>query len=279
LGLSALPGWQQRVGSAMLAALGEGVDRSAPRRYFQRLADVVVMSAAVYRDGYEAAGASAWWDHDDASRTHYEEALSPGRGALMVGPHLTGTEIMVGGAAREVPITVLIRKSPEPEYEAMKQRWYEALGLDVVYRPRRSEDPQGLNEMAAAVRVLRKNRILAITPDLLQRPGTGIPVRLFGRTAELPAGAFYLSVRLGAPLLPSFFHHSDGKYHLWTAGQLAPPDPSLDRDAAIRSAAQAWTDRFEQFVREHPEMWQFWLDKRWSAWLLGTPAEAATGCG
>ena len=58
--------------------------------------------------------------------------------------------------------------------------------------------------MAAALRALRRNHVLAMTPDLVQRPGTGVPVTLFGRMVELPAGAFFLAVRTGAPLLPSF---------------------------------------------------------------------------
>ena len=39
--------------------------------------------------------------------------------------------------------------------------------------------------------------------------------------------------------------------------------------AIIAGAAQAWASLFEAFVREHPEMWQFWLDKSWSRWLIG----------
>ncbi|HEU4754197.1 MAG TPA: lysophospholipid acyltransferase family protein, partial [Armatimonadota bacterium] len=120
-------------------------------------------------------------------------------------------------------------------------------------------------EMTAALRALRKNRVLALTPDLLQKPGRGIPVRLFGRQAELPAGPFFLATRTGAPLLPSFFHREAGRYRLWTHEPLSASGE--DHDAAMREMAQRWAALFEAFVREHPDMWQFWLDKRWSAWL------------
>jgi lauroyl/myristoyl acyltransferase len=40
-----------------------------------------------------------------------------------------------------------------------------------------------------------------------------------------------------------------------------------DRDRDIAVAAQEWAGRFERFVRAHPDMWQFWLDKRWRRWL------------
>jgi len=191
-----------------------------------------------------------------------------GRGAVMVCPHLVGHEIVAGSLTADLPITVLVRKAPDPQYEAVKQRWYRSLGVEVVYRPQKGEQFQGLAEVTSALRVLRRNQVLAMTPDLLQRPGSGVEVDLFGRRAELPAGAFFLAIRAGAPLLPSFFHHREGRYHLWGSEALEV-DPSLERDAAVAELAQQWAKQFEGFVRAHPDMWQFWLDKRWSAWLQG----------
>jgi len=258
-----VPGWRQRVERSMTAALGPGgFERAHVSGYFRHLADLFTFSAAVYRSGVHAAGLDREWFHEPASAERYRRALEGGKGALMVCPHLVGHEIMAGSATGELPITVLVRKAPDPAYEAVKQRWYTAIGVQVAYRPQKGSELQGLGEMTAALRVLRKNRVLAITPDLVQKPGTGIPVQLFGRTIELPAGAFFLSVRTGAPLLPSFFHRDGDRYRLWTHDPL-PIDDNLPRDEAVAAAAQRWATLFEAFVREHPDMWQFWLDKRW----------------
>lgn len=265
--LSATPGWRARVEDGMRSALGpDGYRPEHVRAYFRHLADLLAYAAAVYRSGLPNAGLEKEWVHDPTSRESYEEAMRAGKGILMVCPHLIAHEIMAGSAAAVVPISVLVRKSPEPEYEALKQRWYAALGVEVVYRPPKGSDLQALGEVTAALRVLRKNRVLAITPDLIQRPGTGIPVRLFGRTAELPAGAFFLAARTGAPLMPTFFHKEDGRYRLWSHAALQPP-AGADRDGAIAALAQQWATLFEGYVREHPDMWQFWLDKRWARWL------------
>ncbi|MCC2668055.1 MAG: lipid biosynthesis acyltransferase [Armatimonadetes bacterium] len=263
LALASVPGWRSRVRGAMTAALGpDGFEARHVDQYFRHLADLFVYSAAVYRSGLRGAGLDGEWLHDPASAERYRQALAGGKGALLVCPHLIAHEIMAGSAAAELPITVLVRKSPEPEYEAVKQRWYAAVGVEVAYRPPKGSQLQSLGEMTAALRVLRKNRVLAITPDLVQKPGTGIPVTLFGRTVELPAGAFFLAVRTGAPLLPSFFHREGDRYRLWTHDPL-PINSELERDAAVADAAQQWATLFEQFIREHPDMWQFWLDKRW----------------
>jgi KDO2-lipid IV(A) lauroyltransferase len=251
----------------MAAALGpDGYEERHVRDYFRHLADLAAFTAAVYRSGVRGAGLEGQWVHDEVSKGLYQELLAGGKGLVMVCPHLIGHEIMVGTAPQEVPVTVLVRKSPDPEYEAIKQHWYRSLGVEVAYRPQKGSQLQGLAEMTTALRVLRKNRVLGITPDLVQKPGTGVPVTLFGRTVDLPAGAFFLAARTGAPLLPTFFHKEGDRYRLWAHPALYG-DRSTDRDAAVAELAQRWATLFEEFVRAHPDMWQFWLDKRWFKWL------------
>lgn len=265
--LWATPGWRGRVRQRMRAALG--AETGTPehvRSYFRRLADLTVFSAIVYRFGVHGAGLENQWEHDSSSESLYRDALAAGGGVLMVCPHLSLHEVMAGSVTDRLPITVLVRKSPDPEYEAVKQRWYAALSLEVIYRPSRDDPHGGLAEMTAALRALRKNRVLALTPDLIQRHGSGIPVRLFGRTADLPAGPFFLAAHTKAALLPSFFHRQEGRYRLWAHEPLLS-DAELDRDARIADMAQQWAGLFEAFLREHPDMWQFWLDKRWGRWL------------
>lgn len=265
--LASVPGWRGRVRQSMSAALGpDGFREESVRRYFRRLADHLAYSLIVFRGGVDTPAMRKEWVHDPASRDLFLQALSLGKGVVLVAPHLVGMEIMVATAAREAPVAVLARKAPDPEYEALKQRWYAALGVQVVHRPNRDTPFHALEEMTTALRVLRKNQVLAITPDLPQKPGTGVPVRLFGRTVELPAGPFFLAGRTGAPLLPAFFHREEDCYRLWAHEPIAM-EAGRSRDELVAAAAQRWAELFEAFVREHPEMWQFWLDKRWEKWL------------
>jgi lauroyl/myristoyl acyltransferase len=269
--LGSATGWKARVRRSMTAALGaDGFTERDVESYFRRLADQIAFSAVMFRSGAQAPELQGQWALDPASEELYQTALSLGKGVLMAAPHLACSEVVVSGMARQIPVAVLARKSPDAEYEALKAEWYSKLGVEVIHRPRRDSELQGLAEMTALIRALRKNRVLALTPDLIRKPGTGVLVRLFERTVELPAGPFFLAVRTGAPLMPSFFHSEEGRYRLWSH----PPievDLTADRDAAVAAAAQRWTDYFEAFVREHPDMWQFWLDKRWERWLAETP--------
>jgi len=259
----------------MAAALGrDGFRAEHVTAYFDHLADLIVFSPAAFRWGIRAAGLGRYSGDLAAPTRPYHDALARGRGALMVSPHLIGHELAVGECTTELPVTVLVRRSSRPEYEAVKMRWYAALGLQVIHRPQRGTDDSGLGEMTTAVRVLRKNHVLALTPDLIRRPGTGVTVRLFGRPVDLPAGPFFLAVRTGAPLLSSFLWEEGGRYRGRTDGPIEIV-PTGDRERDVAAVAQAWTTGFERFVREHPDMWLFWLDRRWRRWLLESSAAGA----
>lgn len=223
LGASSLRG---RVRAAMTAALGPGgVEPRHVDGYFRHLGDLVGFSLAVYRAGVRGAGLDRFCEYDPASVQHFRDALAGGKGALMVGGHLVGHEIFAGSATAHFPIAVVARKSPDPRYEAIKQRWYEAVGVEVIHSPHRGSENGSIAEMTAILRALRRNRVLALTPDLVQKRGTGIAVQLFGRSVDLPPGAFFLAVRTGAPLIPVFFHQEGRRYRLWAQAPLEPSAP------------------------------------------------------
>lgn len=260
-------GLEGRLRAAMTAGLGRAPTPEQVHAYFDRVADQIAFSALIMRSGLRGSGLLSLWEPEPRGVEIVRGSLAGGKGAVIAVPHLIGTEVAAGAVAELVPITLLARRSPEPRYQAVKEKWYEALGVDVSWRPRRGAS---IEEVMSALRVLRRNRALAITPDLLPRPGTGVKVRLFGKEAELAPGPFFLAVRTGAPLVPVFFRHQGGRYHLHAADPL--PVRGEDRDAAVSAMAQDWATLFEDWVTRYPETWQFWLDKRWSRWLLEPPA-------
>lgn len=254
---------RSRVENSMAAALGAGgFERRHVDAYFRHLADLVCFSLIAVRRSVRAPALRERWQVMPELGDQIDAALAAGRGALVVGAHMVTHELATGSAAHRWPIATVVRRSPDARYEALKLRWYAALGVGVVHSPGKS---QALGEMTAVLRTLRRNHVLAITPDLLQKRGTGVPVRIFGREAELPAGAFFLAARTGAPLIPTYMHE-EGGYQLWARPVLAA-DGKADREAAVADLAQRWAALFEEFLRAHPDMWQFWLDKRWSNWL------------
>lgn len=275
--LRTAPGWKPTVRrrmSLLLDLSGPTLDQAVDR-YFSRLADLIAYSAVVSRGGVHAPALAGQWSHGFGVLDDLKGCLAPGRGALLVCPHLCGHEIMAATLCPEFPLTYLVRRSPDEAYEAIKQRWYRSLGVEIVYRASQPGGKGGLADAVAVLRSLKSGRILAMTPDLPQRESTGVPVRFFGRPLHVPGGAFYFSLRTGAPLAAAFFHHDGSRYDLRM--ELIPASPIAGSGPeAIAALAQAWVDRFEGFLREHPEMWQFWLDKRWGRWI---DAAGAGRCG
>lgn len=265
--LARAPGWSRRVREGMDCLLGPAQDRGARvDAYFDHLSRMIVDSALVLRLGLTASGLTERWRYTPEAEQAFYRVVSAGRGCLLASPHLIGSELLAGLICSRYPVTVLVRKSPDARYEAVKQEWYDGLGLNVVHRPPRGAGMAEMMEVTLALRALRKNQVLALTPDLIARPGKGIPVRWFDRDLHLPAGAFFLAARTGAPLIPSFFIETGGTYQILSQEVL--PLPECDSlEGTVAAAAQAWADEFAAFLRQHPDMWQFWLDRRWRRWM------------
>lgn len=254
---------RRRLRESMSAALGrDGFTSRHVEAYFRHMADQVAFGMAVYRSGFQASGLSSRWQLESSSIDTFRRGLEAGRGALLVGPHLMCHEMVSAMGATDLPIAMVARQSSDPRYQAVKERWYTGLGAELVLAPGKQAA-----RMVTILRVLRKNRVLGITPDLIQKRGKGVPVRFFDRPVNLAPGAFFLAVRTRAAFIPCYTRYEDGIYKAWAEPALVP-QTDLDTDSAVADLAQRWVTQFEGFLRRHPDMWQFWLDKRWSGWLL-----------
>jgi KDO2-lipid IV(A) lauroyltransferase len=270
MGLYACLPLRRQVESRMAAALGEqAVPPGAARAYFEHLSDLIAFSLLTWRRGFAGAGLREQF-FEDESGAIMRDAVAAGRGALMASAHLVCHEMGAGWINLHAPVTTIVRHSADPVHEERKVAWYGKMGVEIVYRPKRGENTE-VRELAATVSALRQNRVLAITPDLLQEPGRGVPVTLFGRTAHLPGGPAYLARRTGAAFVPSFFWKDGGRYRL-ICEEPIEVERKGDTESAVQAGMQEWCRRFERFVRRHPDMWLFWLDKRWGRWLAEAPA-------
>ena len=76
-----------------------------------------------------------------------------------------------------------------------------------------------------------------------------------------------MSLRTGAPVVPTWWYWKDGVYHI----RYSEPIEVLRGGglrAKARVAMQQWGADVDAFLREHPEMWWNWLDKRWTNIIL-----------
>lgn len=250
----------------MRLALGGDVPALAVRSYFRHVGWFLSNALVTFHRGFVHTSILQEIKFDDTVRV-LDEAVAEKRGVVLAVPHWSGHELAAAALNLRHPMVMLVRQASTPEGAAQKLKWYEALGAEIVLRPSAAST---IRDAVAYLHVLKRGRVLAVTPDLLAGPEQGLEVSIFGRRARLHAGAFALAVSANAPLIRVSARWQNDSTLLGTFERATPP-ASDDRDAAVRAAAQDWCRWFEGRLRAHPESWLFWLDKRWSRFLRATP--------
>lgn len=180
---------------------------------------------------------------------HVTEALDHGNGVILALPHLGGWE-WAGRwlVERGHGITVVVEEVEPPELFDWFVELRRALGMHVVALGHHA----GREVLAA----LKRNDVVCLLSDRdIKR--TGVEVEFFGETTTLPAGPATLSLRIGAPILPTavyFTDRTDG--HL---GVVRPPiDTARSGDglrADVRRVTQSLAVELEHLIRRAPHQW------------------------
>jgi len=251
--------------AANLRAAGITPTAAIVDRYFQIMGNWAGWSLAVYQRGFAGSGIGRRI-HLDSSVRHLDEARARGKGVLLAAAHFFCHEMGAAAINLRHPIVALVRESKDHARQEIKDRWYRATGMEVV---RRSRQASLMSDTLAYLRVLRTNKVLAITPDLPMPDDKGVPVCILGRDVVLPSGLIALSLRSGAPLVPcwgEWLPDRQGRPHEGLIRFDAPLEfaSAGNREAIIHTGVQEYAGRFEDYLRRFPENWMFWLDKRWT---------------
>jgi lauroyl/myristoyl acyltransferase len=185
---------------------------------------------------------------------HVAHAYEQGRGVILASAHLgpvsfVGQIVLAHGYPVALPVEVATS-----EFQRSVNRARGGAGLQLI----------NTDSALGIFRFLREGKVLGILADRAVT-GVGERVEFFGRPALLPSAAVVLSMRTGAPLVPSFAGRTDG---VLTARFEPPLDiPSTgDRAADVREGVQRFARVLERYVRSAPEQWtvfeDFWRGSR-----------------
>ncbi|MFZ4812477.1 MAG: phosphatidylinositol mannoside acyltransferase, partial [Ilumatobacteraceae bacterium] len=172
-----------KMGRASMRVATQMAFDSYARYYVESFRLPTLSKAAVERgftkDGYE----------------HITEGLAKGNGVILALPHLGGWEWagrwMTDQGHR---LTVVVEALEPPELFEWFADLRKDLGMTVV--------PLGPGAGSAVLKALRANEVVCLLSDRdLDR--TGPEVDFFGERTTLPAGPATLSIRTGAPILPT----------------------------------------------------------------------------
>ncbi|MHC4467259.1 MAG: LpxL/LpxP family acyltransferase [Planctomycetota bacterium] len=181
----------------------------------------------------------------DDSFKFLQQAYDKGKGVINIAPHLCAYPLYAAPVSTRIPCVVYSRNSKDPLKMRITDIAANKVKAEWVYPPVNATKAQKLQ---VAIDVLRQGRLMLTILD---------------RTAYFPTGVFIMSLRTGAPVVPAWWYFKDGLYHISYSEPI-----ELQRGGRLRekaaAAMQQWAKQADAFIREHPDMWWNWLDKRWT---------------
>jgi KDO2-lipid IV(A) lauroyltransferase len=181
-----------------------------------------------------------------------EEVRRRGRGVITVIGHLGNWELIgLAACAAGHPVHSLARPIENPRLDRYLTAFRTQTGQRII--PKR----HAVGEM---IRVLQKNEILIVQVDQDAR-SHGVYTDFFGRPASTHRSPALLSLKYGTPIVVADIYREGGTHYCVLSDPILPeafrgaPDP-------VRALTQAYTEKFEDCVRRHPDQW-FWVHDRW----------------
>lgn len=178
-------------------------------------------------------------------REHIDDALSRGRGVLLVSTHVGGWEVATALAKEvvAVPTTAIVTDDWLAwAVEGLRVR----AGLEIMY----DSEP-----VSKAVRLLRAGEAILVLGDYAKEGMRTYAVRLLDAVAELPAGPATLARLCGTPLVPfSVLPVAPRRWRVEIEPLLEPPARD-GGEAGERALLQELADRWSVTLRAHAEHW------------------------
>jgi phosphatidylinositol dimannoside acyltransferase len=180
-------------------------------------------------------------------REHAEAALSGGRGAIVALPHMGSWDFAASLASVwGYRIAAVADSFPGSLNDAVVET-RSVHGLQVI--PLNRAAVRAIND------VLDENGFVALLCDLPHGPGT--EVRFFGRRAIVPSGPAAIAGRRGVPILPVYSRRVGPltyRIHVDPPIEPASTNGRMDKGATA-DVMQKVVERFESFIRQHPDQW------------------------
>ncbi len=215
--------------------------------------DVLHHAGRVYWDLYHALaiGPEALLAHTIISPlTEYylAEITRQGRGAMMVGPHVSNFDMgALSIAARGVKMTALAFALPPSGY-SLQNEVRLAGGIDIM--------PIDMSALRKALGVLKRGGLVATAVDRPDPFGGGEMLPFFGREARLPVGHVRLALLTDSPILISSteYRPSDGKYMVHISRWIEMERIGT-REEDVRHNTLRVLDAVERLVAARPDQW------------------------
>jgi phosphatidylinositol dimannoside acyltransferase len=233
--------------------------RKRVRRTFESYSQYWVRSLAMIGAGHDEVLRNI----EVEGQAHSDAAFFAGKGAICVMPHIGLWDLGGAWLAGRYRLTVVAERLEPKEVFDWFVGMRAANGMEVV----------ALGDVDAAARLSARLRAGGFVGLLCDRDiaGDGVPVTFFGEETTMSAGPAMLSLRTGAPILPTVVYQRPGRP---ARGVIRPPI-EFERTGKLRDDVAALTqlvaDALAELIRESPEQWHV-LHPNWPSDRVGQPS-------
>jgi phosphatidylinositol dimannoside acyltransferase len=185
------------------------------------------------------------------------DTFAAGRGGVLATPHLGNWDAGGRWVAERWPLTVVVEVlRPRMLFDRFVEH-RRGLGMTIIPLVR------GADATGQCMVKIREGGYVALVSDR-DLSGSGVPVRMFGRSTKMPPGPAVLALRAGVPLIPACIYQlPEGR---WLAWVLEPIDGGIAGETKENVAAltQRLAEAFERMIAREPSQWhafsRMWLD-------------------
>lgn len=185
-----------------------------------------------------------------------EEALAGGRGLILATAHF-GNFDLVGQvlAGRSFRVTALAEPLEPPKLFRLVTALRNCQGL--------AFEPVGPGALRSVVRALHRGEIVGLACDR-DLQGNGLRIPFFGQETRLPAGAVYLALKTGAPIVPAFVvRQPNNTFTAFVEEPIRVETKSGNEEEAVRQGTQKMATLLEKYISRYPDQWIV-FDRIWS---------------
>lgn len=184
---------------------------------------------------------------------YFEQLQAEQGGAIILTAHMGNYDLGAHVFAENSGRRIVVIRAPEIDE---KTRQFEeshaartATGLKIDFSTRSSDLALDL------LHALQRGEIIAIQGDRVTPGVAGMPGTLFGKSIQVPAGPFALSMAAHVPIYPLFIMRlGRRRYRLLTAKPFVVPR-TRDRAEAFEKAVREWTQDLERVIRAGWYQW------------------------
>lgn len=192
----------------------------------------------------------------------YRQALSKGKGVLMLCAHFGNWELLPMIAHMvQMPLSIVYRPLDAHFLDYFFNSSRSRFGAKTISKRR--------GAMRRILRDLKQNRAVAMLMDQSVDWYEGVFVDFFNQPTCTNTGLAIIAIKTRAPVVPCFLVRTATGFHAFFGPEL-PLIQTGDRTKDIEANTQMYNRVIEAYARRFPDQW-FWVHRRWktqpmSAW-------------